>query len=77
MAEAAASFGAGAVLMHMRGTPATMQRDTAYLDVVEEVAAFLGRQAERARRAGVREIAVDPGIGFGKSVRRTSRFWRG
>ncbi len=70
MAEAAASFGAGAVLMHMRGTPATMQRDTAYLDVVEEVAAFLGRQAERARCAGVREIAVDPGIGFGKSVRQ-------
>jgi dihydropteroate synthase len=59
------------VLMHMRGRPATMQRRPAYRDVVGEVTGFLARRAAAARRAGVAAdaIAVDPGIGFGKSLR--------
>lgn len=58
------------VLMHMRGDPATMQRDTTYADVVSEVAAFLARQSGAAVRRGVADdrILVDPGIGFGKSA---------
>ncbi len=70
MMEAAAAGGASVILMHMRGEPATMQRDTSYSDVVREVAAFLRGRAAAVRHAGVREIALDPGIGFGKSVRQ-------
>ncbi|HKF00447.1 MAG TPA: dihydropteroate synthase, partial [Actinomycetes bacterium] len=59
---------AGLVLMHMRGTPATMQDDPCYGDVLAEVGAFLAERAAAAVEAGVAHdaIAVDPGIGFGK-----------
>ena len=70
MIEVAAETGASVVVMHMRGTPAAMQDDTNYADVVEEVAEFLKIQAARARQAGVQEVAVDPGLGFGKSARQ-------
>jgi len=58
-----------AVLMHMRGTPRTMQHDTGYRDVVAEVAAFLEQAVARTTDAGIPEgkILVDPGLGFGKS----------
>ena len=59
---------ASVVLMHMRGTPRTMQDDTAYGDVVAEIARFLEAQVAAAREAGVEEIAVDPGLGFGKAA---------
>lgn len=70
MAGVVAAAGAGLVLMHRRGNPATMQDDTAYGDVVAEVEEFLRARVEAAVSAGVvREaIALDPGIGFGKSV---------
>jgi dihydropteroate synthase len=65
-----AARGAGIVLMHMQGTPATMQVAPAYADVVAEVAAFLAARAAAARAAGVRadRIWLDPGIGFGKRL---------
>jgi dihydropteroate synthase len=66
--EVAASAGAGWVAMHMRGTPATMQEAPRYDDVVAEVHGFLIDQATRAVEAGVTEVWVDPGIGFGKTV---------
>jgi dihydropteroate synthase len=58
------------VLMHMLGTPRTMQEDPRYDDVVEDVRAFLGSRIEAAISAGVEEqrIWIDPGIGFGKTV---------
>lgn len=68
MLSVAAAARASVVIMHMRGEPATMQLDTAYGDVVAEVGSFLKAQSERARQAGIREIAVDPGLGFGKSA---------
>lgn len=68
MLSVAAASQASVVIMHMRGEPATMQLDTAYGDVVAEVCSFLRAQSERARQAGIREIAVDPGLGFGKSA---------
>lgn len=70
MLDLVAAFGGGIVLMHMRGTPATMQRDTAYEDVVDEVRAFLERRAAAAVAAGVPRdhVWLDPGIGFGKDV---------
>jgi len=65
-----ASSGTPAVLMHMRGNPRTMQRDTRYGDVVGEVVDFLWERARRAAEAGLGDgkLVVDPGIGFGKSV---------
>jgi dihydropteroate synthase len=65
--EVAAASGAGWVAMHMRGEPGTMQRDPHYDDVVGEVRAFLLDRARAALGAGVAEVWVDPGIGFGKT----------
>ncbi len=64
----AAERGAPIVLMHMQGTPKTMQDEPRYDDVVSEVLAFLLERAEMARAAGIpgKNIILDPGIGFGK-----------
>ena len=64
----AAEARAPVVLMHMQGTPATMQDDPCYADVVAEVEAFLAGRCAVAEAAGVARdaIVVDPGIGFGK-----------
>ena len=63
-------FGAGLVLMHRQGTPATMQQNPQYPDVVREVWDFLAERIEFAVAGGVKksQIAVDPGLGFGKTV---------
>lgn len=68
MASVAARWRAGVVLMHMQGSPATMQQAPAYGDVVAEVEAFLGDSMRTAVAAGVEPeaVALDPGIGFGK-----------
>jgi dihydropteroate synthase len=65
-----AERGAGLVLMHMRGTPQTMQENPVYDDVVDDVRAFLLERTEAAVAAGVDEerIWLDPGIGFGKTL---------
>ena len=68
MIEICASTGTPAVIMHMRGEPATMQTDPRYEDVVAEVAAFLDERASNAIAAGVPSVLVDPGIGFGKTL---------
>jgi dihydropteroate synthase len=62
--------GAELVLMHMQGSPRTMQEDPTYDDVVDDVKAFLAERMEFARGEGVPEerIMLDPGIGFGKTV---------
>jgi dihydropteroate synthase len=66
----AAHSSCGVCLMHMRGTPESMQQRTHYDDVVGEVSAFLGERADALRAHGVsaERIVLDPGIGFGKSV---------
>jgi len=70
MAAVVARTGAAVVLMHMRGEPRTMQRDTRYDDVAAEVARFLASVAEKAVSAGIPDdkIVLDPGIGFGKDA---------
>jgi len=70
MASVAAESGAGLALMHMRGTPRTMQHNPHYNDVVSEVADFLNERMTAAKAAGLSEdhLAIDPGIGFGKTV---------
>lgn len=56
------------VLMHMLGTPKSMQQNPTYLNVVSEVRDYLAAQAARATSGGVGQIIVDPGIGFGKNL---------
>ena len=70
MTSVAAEYKAGVVLMHMRGTPRTMQQDPRYEDVVGEVREYLRAHIAAARDAGIahERIAIDPGIGFGKTV---------
>jgi dihydropteroate synthase len=61
---------AGFVLMHMQGTPRTMQSNPHYVDVVAEVSDFFRQQYERALECGIDPMAIafDPGIGFGKTL---------
>jgi dihydropteroate synthase len=65
-----AESGAGVVLMHMKGTPRTMQKGPVYDDVVGEVTAFLAERARALVGQGLApaSIALDPGIGFGKTT---------
>jgi len=67
MAGVMARTGAPVVLMHRRGSAATMQQDTYYRDLLGEVHGFLAARVEAARAEGIERIAVDPGLGFGKS----------
>jgi dihydropteroate synthase len=68
--EVVAALDVAVCLMHMQGTPATMQEDPHYDDVVADVVGFLGDRLAACHRAGIDEhrIAVDPGIGFGKTL---------
>lgn len=70
MADLLARSEAGLVLMHMRGTPRTMQERPIYTDVVREVAEFLQQRRELAKSRGItpETIVLDPGIGFGKTT---------
>lgn len=68
LTEVAARTGVGLILMHMRGTPRDMQVDPRYDSVADEVFGELRSNAAAARSTGVREVYVDPGIGFGKTL---------
>lgn len=68
MYETVASLGVPYVLMHMQGTPATMQQNPVYEDVVKEVLDFLIAETGKLLALGVKDIIVDPGFGFGKTV---------
>ncbi len=79
MAEVVADAGCELCLMHMLGTPRTMQEDPRYEDVVGEVAAFLRERTQFAEQAGIdpARIQLDPGIGFGKTVEHNLELLRG
>ncbi|MBE3143394.1 MAG: dihydropteroate synthase [Planctomycetes bacterium] len=70
MAQLAAEQKVPVILMHMQGTPRTMQVEPKYKDVVSEVLKFLLDRAKRAKKFGIpkERIFIDPGIGFGKTV---------
>ncbi|HZR45340.1 MAG TPA: dihydropteroate synthase [Candidatus Manganitrophaceae bacterium] len=70
MFPVAATGKAGLVIMHARGTPQTMQRNPRYRNLIEEVRLFLSRQLQKAAAHGIpiNRIAIDPGIGFGKTA---------
>lgn len=73
MWPAVASLGVAYVLMHMRGTPATMQTMTAYSDVTAEVITDLSKKIYELRGLGVNDIIIDPGFGFAKTVSQNFR----
>lgn len=69
------------ILMHMKGTPSTMQKNPQYNDVVSELLTWFGNKSVTLRESGVKDIIIDPGFGFGKSpshnfelLRRLSEF---
>jgi dihydropteroate synthase len=70
MVDVAARSDVGVIVMHMLGEPATMQAEPRYDDVVREVGGYLVAQATMLQAAGVarERIAIDPGIGFGKTL---------
>ena len=68
MLPTVAGLGVPYVAMHMQGTPATMQRDPVYGDVVAEVVHFLSGRLQAAHDAGIADVLVDPGFGFGKTT---------
>jgi dihydropteroate synthase len=75
MAAVIARHDAGVILMHMRGNPKTMQSDLNYTDLIGEISSFLTDAISRAVNAGINmeNIAVDPGLGFGKSQEQNVR----
>lgn len=70
LARVAAERGAPIILMHMKGTPRTMQKDPTYDDLLSEICAYLRESIQIGLEAGIDEekIIIDPGIGFGKTV---------
>ncbi|MEX2599976.1 MAG: dihydropteroate synthase [Dehalococcoidia bacterium] len=68
MIDAAARHGASVVIMHMKGTPRTMNQEAVYTDLLAEVRGFLVAQAGKARAAGIETVVIDPGLGFAKNT---------
>ncbi len=68
LADLCAEYDAAYVLMHSQGDPKTMQKNPEYTDVVEDVMAFFGQQVAEAKKRGVHQLILDPGIGFGKTM---------
>lgn len=70
MAEVVAEAGCECVIMHMKGTPKTMQKSPRYDNVIDEISAFFEERVAHAQKSGVADDAIwlDPGFGFGKTV---------
>ncbi len=77
MLETVAKLNVPYVLMHMQGTPRTMQKDPQYADVVKEVVLFLSQRLNAARAAGIADVIVDPGFGFGKNTDHNFQLLKG
>jgi len=76
MFETVASLNVPYILMHMRGTPATMQSHTDYSDVTVEVIADLSHKLALLEELGVNDVIVDPGLGFGKTTEQNYQLLR-
>ena len=69
MIQVAARYHVPVVVMHMKGTPKTMQENPVYQNVVQEIKVFFKERITAARKAGIEDIIIDPGIGFGKTLK--------
>ncbi len=76
LGEAVAKHDAELVIMHMQGTPKTMQQNPYYDDVIDEVDAFFAQRIERAKNLGIQNIVLDVGVGFGKRLEDNIRLIR-
>ena len=78
MVKIVAESGAGLIVMHIKGTPKTMQLDPHYDDVMDEIKSYLKESIEKAELEGVHpeSIVVDPGIGFGKKLHHNLEIFR-
>jgi len=68
MIEVVAKYGVKVIVMHMLGEPKTMQDNIDYDDVILDIKKFLKERIEKAKLSGIKDIVIDPGIGFGKTV---------
>jgi len=64
------------ILMHMRGTPETMQRFTKYADIATDIAVYFGERISALRALGIRDIIIDPGFGFAKTLEQNYELLR-
>jgi dihydropteroate synthase len=76
MLDTVASLRVPYVCMHMKGEPATMQREAVYEDVVKEVLDFFIGKIDSCRRAGITDVIIDPGFGFAKTIEQNFRLLR-
>lgn len=68
MRKVAAKYQVPVVIMHMQGMPATMQDNPRYGNVINQIIEYLAMQAHQAKRDGIKQIVIDPGVGFGKTT---------
>lgn len=68
MLETIAKYNVPYIMMHMRGTPATMQKMTSYEDIVKEILFYFSEKVARARSFGINDLIIDPGFGFAKTL---------
>jgi dihydropteroate synthase len=68
MLETIAKYSVPYVMMHMRGTPETMQKMTSYEDIVKEILFYFSEKVARARSFGINDLIIDPGFGFAKTL---------
>lgn len=68
MIKIAATYSVPVVVMHMKGTPKTMQENPVYQDVIGEIKTFFQERISAAHKGGIQDVIIDPGIGFGKTV---------
>lgn len=78
MAKIVAEMNAGVVLMHIQGTPRTMQHSPVYQDLIPEILSYLQQRIDEAEAGGIapEQIMIDPGIGFGKTLEHTLEILR-
>ena len=68
MINAAAKYKVPVIIMHMKGSPKTMQKNPEYRDVIKEIKLFLAQQIKKAKKGGIKDMIIDPGMGFGKTT---------
>jgi len=76
MISTVASLNVPYVLMHMQGTPQTMQHEPVYENVTREILDFFIKKADEFKKAGIKDIIIDPGFGFGKTIQHNFELLR-